>query len=229
METQNSSIERSAIRFRISGNWTCEEFGAFLHSTNDTYNRINSIFVIRRAIDNEAQRNIFLGKNDQLNDRDYSWHNQFFTVKYYSGAVDLGPPSSFAQLMNVTNAFAEPLQIDAISYASPGWIQLIGDLNPLKVLSEFISKWREENTQREKVHRDSENSNLQIRCKLAARLLEVLPKMKDHDERSRLIDLVENIVEPTNTYIQGVKNNSRILEVAIVNRHDPLPSSKNGD
>jgi hypothetical protein len=58
-------------------------------------------------------------------------------------------PPKYSRLIELASSVTEPLQIDAISYASPGWIQMIGDWNPIKVLAEFISKWRAENTKRE--------------------------------------------------------------------------------
>src|SRR5215208_4251290 len=40
--------------------------------------------------------------------------------------------------------------IHTILYESPGWFELIGNLNPLKVISDLITAWRKENTEREK-------------------------------------------------------------------------------
>jgi len=43
---------------------------------------------------------------------------------------------------------AIPLTIHRIHLASPGLLSFIGDLNPLKLILEFITAWRAENTKR---------------------------------------------------------------------------------
>jgi len=47
------------------------------------------------------------------------------------------------------------LDIGGIRLESPGWIQVIGHLNPLKTIVDFISKWRTENTKRMKITSDA--------------------------------------------------------------------------
>lgn len=44
------------------------------------------------------------------------------------------------------------LIVDKIRYASPGWMELIGSLNPLKVIADIIRDWRKENTERLRIN-----------------------------------------------------------------------------
>ena len=137
-------------------------------------------------------------------------------------------PPKYSRLIELASSVTEPLQIDAISYASPGWIQMIGDWNPIKVLAEFISKWRAENTKREASRFKAENERFRIQAELAAKILESAPKMERHYEggTSRLIDLAEEVIRPTASYLETVGSSSRIIEAEIVRPGQALPVSQ---
>jgi hypothetical protein len=134
-------------------------------------------------------------------------------------------PPSFKRVLELTRSVSQPLTIDAISYASPGWIQLIGDWNPLKVLSDFITKWRAETTKRDANRMKFENDRLRIQAELAAKLLDAAPKMERHREgsTSRLIDMAESVIKPATGYIQRVGNDSRIVDAQLTSPGEPLP------
>jgi hypothetical protein len=40
------------------------------------------------------------------------------------------------------------LDLHAVEYASPGWVEVFGSLNPLEVVRRFVTDWRAENSQR---------------------------------------------------------------------------------
>jgi len=232
MDTQRFSLERVAIRFTIDGSWTCEEFSDFLKMTQDTYCRINSVFVFRDAIDAESRQNRIHQEAQQYDRQDFSWHNQFFGSSHHHpmGVIGNEPPK-YSRLIALASSVTEPLQIDAISYASPGWIQMIGDWNPLKVLADFISKWRAENTKREANRFKVQNERLRIQAELAAKILENAPKMERHYEggTSRLIDLAEEVIRPTTTYLEAIGSNSRVTEAEIVPYGQALPTYQSDD
>lgn len=230
MENWAFSIERSAIRFAIDGSWTCEEFSEFLRMTDDVYKRINSVFVLSIAIGNEIRLNDAYHEQKDYDRIDYSWENQYFGSFYDHpmGVIALGSPTSYSRLIELTESVREPLQIDAISYSSPGWIQMIGDWNPLKILADFVTKWRAENTKREANRSNAANKRLRIQADLAAKIIETAPKMKRRYEGgpSRLIDLAENVIHPTSKYLENIGANSRVLDVQIVSPDQPLPPSR---
>lgn len=219
-------MERTAIRFAIDGDWTAEEFAEFLADTAGVYARINSIFILREAIDAEARFNQQARDNSNYDGQVFTWHSELFgrSLHHPMGTFGTQPPA-YERLLDLTRSVSQPLQIDAISYASPGWIQLIGDWNPLKVLSEFITKWRAENTKRDANRMKFENDRLRIQAELAAKLLEAAPKMERHHEggTSRLIDMAESVIKPATSYLHRIGNDTRIIEAAITSPGEPLP------
>jgi hypothetical protein len=108
---------------------------------------------------------------------------------------------------------------------------MIGDWNPLKVLADFISKWRAENTKRDANRLRAENEQLRIRTELAAKLLEAAPKMERHHEggAARLIDMAENVIQPATGYIARVGADSRVIDVELVSPGAPLPAPRPGE
>lgn len=226
METFRLSEERSAIRLAIDGEWSCREFGAFLEDTNDVYRRLNSVFVLRQALDQEASNNRSLEERNQGNDRDFSWYLQFFGFRHHFPGGTSGPDvPPYSKLIELSNAIVVPLQVDAISYASPGWIQLIGNWNPLKVLADFVSKWRAENTKREGNWLNAQTDRMRIQAELAAKILEQAPKMSDRYDAgtSRLVDLAEEVIKPTTKYLERYGNDARIIDAEVVPARQALP------
>lgn len=226
MDRIEFSQERAAIRFAIDGSWSCEEFSDFLRATEDAYNRINSVFVLGQAIEAESRHNIRARENNQYDSQIFTWHSQVFGSSHHHPMGFTGvPPPDFSRLLELTRSVVEPLQIDAISYASPGWIQMIGDWNPLKVIADMISKWRAENTKREANRMKADNDRFRIQAELAAKILEAAPKMERHQEggTSRLIDLAESVILPATSYIKAVGANGRVIDAEMVHAGEPLP------
>lgn len=133
------SEEQWAVRFAIAGEWPCQDLSVFLHETNDVYRRLNSVFVLRKVLDGEASSNRSLEEKNQGKDADFSWQHQHFDPPTFpdgSAGTDVPP---YSKLIELANTLVAPLHVDAITYASPGWIQLIGNWNPLKVLADSVS------------------------------------------------------------------------------------------
>jgi hypothetical protein len=227
METLTFSSEQTAIRFAIDGNWTAEEFAAFLRDTSDAYARINSLFVLREAIDAEARFNEQARGQSNYDGQVFTWQAEVFGRSHHHpmGIIGMPAPPSFERVIELTRSVSQPLAVDAISYASPGWIQLIGDWNPLKVLSEFITKWRAENTKRDANRMKFENDRLRIQAELAAKLLDAAPKMERHHEggTSRLIDMAESVIKPATAYVQRIGSDSRVIDVELARPGEELP------
>jgi hypothetical protein len=100
-------------------------------------------------------------------------------------------------------------------------------LNPLKVLSEFITKWRSENTKREANKMKYENDRLRIQADLAARLIAAAPNMDlPESGTSRLIDMAEDVIKPTTSYLTRLSTDSRIIDAKIVRPGRALPPRK---
>lgn len=52
--------------------------------------------------------------------------------------------------------------VQKIRFSSPGWIELLGSLNPFKLIADGVRDWRKENTEREKNKNQLEISSAQL-------------------------------------------------------------------
>jgi hypothetical protein len=47
------------------------------------------------------------------------------------------------QIVQWVYQWMPPLHIGKVQIASPGWIEVIGSLNPLKVICDLVTSWRQ--------------------------------------------------------------------------------------
>jgi hypothetical protein len=196
--------ERVALRIGITGAWTAGEFASFLQDTEDTYQRINSVFLLSRLIEEEK-------RIQQEQPGSAVWHHELFGTWATAAAP-------YEDVLKLTQAASEPLVVDSISYASPGWLQVIGDMNPMRVLADFITKWRAENTKREANQMKYEIERFRIQSELAASILQAAPKLGTNYEGGapRLVELAESVIRPASSYISRAGADRRVLNATIV-------------
>jgi hypothetical protein len=126
------------------------------------------------------------------------------------------------------------LDIDAIKLQSPGWLQVIGNLNPLKVIADFISKWRAENTkrlqikttaatERERVHSESALERERMLRAFALEVLRQLPDDQRGPHASRLAEVAEYAIVPSTNALKRVADDVRVIDAEIVSVGTPLP------
>jgi hypothetical protein len=81
-----------------------------------------------------------------------------------------------------------PLTVRRIAIASPGLIELIGSLNPLKLVADFITNWRHENTVREENARQADLERLKVNSEVTKKLLEVEFDIRNKAPNHQLIE-----------------------------------------
>ena len=227
MDSYSVQMDQGALRLAIDGDWSCQEFAALLDATDDAYRRVNSIFVLRQALDQENASNRRLEERNEGNDRDFSWHLQFHGFRHHFPGGNSGTDAApYSELMELANSLSGPLQVGAITYASPGWIQLIGNWNPLKVIADSVRNWRAENTKREANWLNAQTEQMRIQADLASKILAQAPKMHDRYDAgsSRLVELAAEVIKPTTKYVERLNADSRIISAEVVSVHEPLPS-----
>jgi hypothetical protein len=169
--------EKGILSIEIDGSWSAHEFARLLENIRETYLRLNMLDFLAREIDSEQK------DRERKSERFYHRGEYYFTDLcretlgrenrvyrddergYMSIPEVIDPKQSLSLLMSVTQRYTGDLYIGRIEYSSPGWLDFIGDLNPLKNIADFITNWRKENTTREiikqqarKDEREAENA-----------------------------------------------------------------------
>jgi uncharacterized membrane protein len=113
--------------------------------------------------------------------------------------------------------------IDAVSIASPGWIQLVGQLNPLKTIADFITGFRAENTKRMEMTERVRLEREKVCAKLATDVLRMMPVEHRWEGSQRLPEVVRTVIEPATATLMEVARDHRLRSAEIVRPGLTLP------
>src|ERR1017187_7191150 len=164
----SSERKLGMLHIRVRDEWTVKEFTTILTRIADGYEPLDQLDVLGGVLRDES-------KSKPI--------EPVWTTLYRNDSRMPPFGRSFEEILQSVSSFSCPLIVGGIKISSPGWIELIGNLNPLKVASDFITKYRAENTKRAKLQSDAHiaqqheiTERFRIRAEFAARVLELMPE-----------------------------------------------------
>lgn len=219
------------LQIRIDGHWTVEEFAEILRKVESTYDGLNTIYFFAYALRLEALRNSRAHES-----RDFSedstvrnlWHGteaHYFLNKITPDEVfeKAGPP--IQSLVPVVRELSGRLILASVSYGSPGWIEMLGSLNPLKVIADVIKDWREQNTTRmqNELHAETERQKNRLHAETEQRRIQgyvlkaVLSSSPElwRENNGRLTEASEKLLRPAMKAIEEIARDIRITDVLL--------------
>jgi len=107
------------------------------------------------------------------------------------------------------------LRILRMQIASPGWIEVIGNLNPLKVLAEFISTWRHENTMRMQNDMQARLEQMKIQAEMLKILIENADSLKRRSSLDFISRFIVHTVEQPQQALALLANDKRIKSATL--------------
>ena len=153
-----SLADQGVLRLDVAGSWAVSDFASLLNQLESAYMRLSFRLLASEPEIWQAATRPFVGTL-LPNDR--------------SGG-------EFAHVMRMIRARVHELRLHRIHIASPGFVELIGSLNPIKIMADFITDWRKENTQRQK-------NLLEHRRALADRAAEIVKIAPSHAFADRFL------------------------------------------
>jgi hypothetical protein len=217
------SIVLGAIRLGISGSWSVHEFKDVLSSLDDVYQRLAGTMLLGDLVREEARLNEKLDEKDLYDEMSYGWSNTYYGMRLFDERRRAAVFQPFHETLEATRPLVAPLNVDAVRLESPGWVQLIGHLNPLKTIADFITKWRAENTKREQVRTKAAFDTEQANRKFAFDILSHLPETRRHEVASRLAEIAEFTITPSVLALNRLAGDSRVIDAEIVEPRAALP------
>lgn len=224
-----------SLRLQIEGSWSVEEFQFLLSTIDDVYKRVATVMTLGNLLREERQRNELLKEQEHFELQDWSFA-QLFGGDYY--AIDNGRTilrrGPFSDVILAVQPFLTPLTVDAIRVESPGWLQVIGNLNPLKVAADFISKWRSENTkrmdintkadiERERMREEAARERERMRRAFALEVLKQLPEGQRAHRGARLAEIAEYAITPAVNSLEKVASDCRVIDAELVSAGRSFP------
>jgi len=134
----------ATIRANVADEWLLADFGRDLISLETAYLRVAAFLYADDSF--ETRRRVLLSSELELAE----WSARHITDAE-EGVEERGrvrPPkltSTMSRLLREVEGELPPLRLATIRIASPGFVEAVAELNPLKVVADFVTHWREEN------------------------------------------------------------------------------------
>ncbi len=210
------SARIGALRLEIDGLWSVQDFQSLLLvSLQNVYQRVSTTMLLGDLVREEQRRNEQSDKRERP--EDWTWSALFYGEIYpFPGreAVFKLPP--FESAVEAVRPFVASLDIGGIRLESPGWIQVVGHLNPLKTIADFISKWRAENTKRMKITGDAALEREKMNRKFALDVLRHMPPSSRHGAAVRLAEIAQYAINPSVDTLAHLASDNRVLEAELI-------------
>lgn len=152
--TPDADTTVGILQLEINGGWSAQEFTQLLEDMRVMYLQLGCLQFFaqetqreRDQVDDEDQLGYF-GKVLQEIIEPRIVRATRRTLETYPVQIDYDEIVDRLSLIALRHT--GDLYVSAIYYGSPGWIDLIGALNPLKTIADFITRWRELNLQGER-------------------------------------------------------------------------------
>jgi hypothetical protein len=238
IEPSDEIARVSALRIEIEGSWSVEDFRGLLLTLSDIYERLGTLMVLGDLLRQE-ERPLEPSQDYEGRDKgqDRTWWNLYigYIYSWAPNAVRVGR-EPLPKVLDAVRPFVFPLSIDAVRMESPGWIQVLGNLNPLKVVADFISRWRAENTKRIQIQTTADVDRERLRSQIAqdqermrrAFALEVLhqlPESARQHAAERLAEIAEHSITPTINALEKLSTDARLGNAELLPSGAPLPAS----
>lgn len=237
LENQTTS---AILRMSIHGYWKAADFAHLLNMIDCTYDGLNAVFFFADTIRYETayNRRVQATKNIECDSTIQDlWHgtertgSQKGTVQEVTGKPGLPVES----LVKLVKEYSGSLDLDNVSYRSPGCIELFGNVNPLKVMAEAITDWRAQNT----LHRKEDGTGVtaeegksgphadfqrrHIQGDVLRAVLNSSPELWTGNN-GRITEVSEKIISPAGRAIADIARDSRVIGVSLNVCTDRRPS-----
>jgi hypothetical protein len=213
----------TAIRLEINGDWSVQEFQALLTTIADVYKRVAAPIMLGSLVREERNRNDHSVSEDQMS---LTWSNLYYEYPF----TDYWRRQPLENAFEAVFPFVASLRIDGLKLESDGWAQIVGNLNPLKVIADFVSRWNSEKTKRMKIRSDERQREAdralereRIRQTFALNLMRYLPETDRHVAAQRLSEIAQYSIAPAILQLENLAESNRIGGAELVEPGTRLP------
>jgi hypothetical protein len=234
-EPPEDSVRLGALRLEIDGSWSVQEFQALLLTINDVYNRVATTMMLGALVREEQRRNDAFRRQERNEQINWAWESTYYGLPRHFEGEFFFQRQPLPKALEAVRPFTAPLAIDALRLESPGWVQIMGNLNPLKVIADFIAKWRAENTKRMKIQSEERRTEGALAFErermhrgFALEVLRQMPESDRHRAAERLSEIAEYSITPSISELERVATDTRVGNAEIVELGAPLPNERGG-
>jgi hypothetical protein len=121
----------------------------------------------------------------------------------------------FNSIVRLSREQTIELRVKHITVASPGVVELIGSINPLKTIADFILAWRHENTIRDQNERQMRLERYKVRAEIVKTLLEKASTLRTEAENDHFAEKMSRFLadESLDTLVELAKD-IRLVDIS---------------
>ena len=123
--------------------------------------------------------------------------------------------STFEFYRTLSTRLTSDIYIQSLHFMSPGWAKMIGSWNPLKIIADFITSWRRENTERDKNTDVAELEKLRIRSEFGRFYLEKLEMIRAAGRGEDVDNIMHSVLDRMERAVADIAKNSRVTEIQV--------------
>ena len=199
-------LSETKARLYLDGIWSASEFSLLTATMARMYERLNAFLPISAAFDNYIQRCSYESPYF-IQDRP-DFRTAVAAVQNWSESYD--------DIIRAAARRKSQLVVNEVHFGSPGFLEFIGNLNPLKVTLDFISAYRHENTLREEQKLRWETERMRIRSEVVRDVLERADTIRQNGHSGYLERFIEYTLDQTMRDAEELSKDSRLDGVELV-------------
>ncbi len=209
--------ESAAVRLELTDAWSLQEFEDLCSSIRGAYELIDRFMCLIDTLAQEAEEERRSpGPETEQGYQPYqtAWHDLYYgrPERIRDGRFVFPQLTPLDEVLSAISPFSTTLRVVRIRLESPGFLELVGSWNPLRIIADAIRDYRHENTRRMEIDARLAIERDKLRAGLAREILRRAPTDR-HAER--LVEIVNSVIEPSATMLEKVVSNPRILDVAV--------------
>ena len=199
------------LNFKVNGKWSIGDFVTWLSNADSAYARLNAFLFISPEFDRKIH--------------EVSFETRRIIHRLPEPYIVRGKEYSevFTSLVGAALRKAHPLELKKINISSPGTMEFLGSLNPLKVIADFITAWRAENTARTEMERQYATEEMRIKADLMKSLIERADKLTQEGAIQFLEAFIKFALDESLDKLKEIGRDLRITAVTVHEYH-PNPS-----
>jgi hypothetical protein len=123
----------------------------------------------------------------------------------------------FEEVVKTMNPYAITLEVGSIRFESPGFFEVLGSLNPLKLVADFITNWRAENTKRITIQSNETIQFEKVRAKFATDVLKMMPEAVRGESAHRIVEITNSVITPSALTLESIASDERVKQARLTN------------
>lgn len=123
--------------------------------------------------------------------------------------------STFKFYRTLSTRLTSDIYIQSLHFMSPGWAEMIGSWNPLKIITDFITNWRRENTERDKNTNVAELEKLRIRSEFGRFYLDKIEMIRAAGTGEDVNYIMHSVLDQMEQAVADIAKNSRVKEIQL--------------